>query len=170
MTKINFGLKTDGTEKFTSQNKSISVLYVDDELNNLEGFRANYRRYYTIFTALSAKEAKAILSEHEIHILICDQKMPETTGTQLLEQAVQAYPQQTRILLTAYFDDKAIMGAFQKGLIFNYMFKPYKFGELKNLIDKAYEVYQLKQMKDSLFNEWLRTNESLSLLKQINSF
>lgn len=57
---------------------SINVLYVDDEENNLIAFKASFRRYFNVFTALSADEAKVLLNRHEISILITDQRMPGT--------------------------------------------------------------------------------------------
>lgn len=150
------------------QDKIIQVLYVDDQVNNLEGFRANFRRVYTVFTASSVDEAKQILSDNEIHVLIADQKMPGTLGTELLEDAIKEYPHQVRIMLTAYTDKEAIVDAFQKGLIYRYIFKPYNPDELKALIDNAYEIYALKQLKDNLYNEWLRTQEELEMIRAKN--
>jgi len=142
----------------------INVLYVDDQVNNLLAFTASYRREYNIFTAISAMEAKAILAANEIHVLITDQKMPETQGTQLLQEAVRDYPLQTRIMLTAYSDNEAIFDAFHKGLIYKYMLKPWDFTELKNTIDMAYEVYLLNKLKQSLYDEWVKTNQDLDAL------
>ncbi|MES2679563.1 MAG: response regulator [Bacteroidota bacterium] len=142
-----------------------NVLYVDDEGNNLEVFKGNFRRHYNVFTAGSADEARIILSTREIHVLITDQKMPVTIGTQLLEEAIKVYPQQTRILLTAYAESEAILDAFQRGLIFKYVLKPYVPEKLKEIIDSAYKVYQLKQIKEQLYREWVRTQEELNLLR-----
>ena len=141
--------------------KIINVLYVDDELNNLEGFKANFRRYYNVFTALSAGDAKLILAETEIHVLITDQRMPITSGTQMLEQVINEYPLQTRILLTAYAENEAIIDAFQRGLIYKYVIKPYNQEDLKQLIEHAYEVYSLKLLKETLYEELLSTIEEL---------
>ena len=83
--------------------KTINVLYVDDEVNNLEAFRATFRRDFNVFTAISAKEAEGILdAENDIHILITDQRMPLKSGTELLAESVRKYPYQIRILLTAH--------------------------------------------------------------------
>lgn len=150
------------------QEKIIQVLYVDDQVNNLEGFRANFRRVYTVFTASSVEEARKILSENEIHVLIADQKMPGTHGIELLEEAIKDYPHQVRILLTAYTDREAILDAFQKGLIYRYVFKPYNPDDLQNLIDNSYEIYALKQLKENLYNEWLKTQEELESIRAKN--
>src|SRR6187402_1658373 len=95
-----------------NENPIIQVLFVDDEINNLESFKANFRKLYKVHTALSADEAKLILAENEIAVLITDQKMPGTNGTQLLEQSVKEYPLQTRIMLTAYSDKDSVFDAF----------------------------------------------------------
>lgn len=146
--------------------KNINVLYVDDEIRSLEGFVANFRRCYTIFTATSAIEARKILESHEIHVLISDQKMPETSGTQLLEEAVNNYPNQSRILLSAYANNEAVKSAFQRGLIFKHMLKPYVPEELKEAINSAFELYTLKQIKETLYLEWLKTQNDIQLLEK----
>lgn len=147
------------------QKENIQILYVDDEVGNLTGFRANFRRYYTVFTATSVKEAEVILAQHEIHVLITDQKMPETVGTKLLEHAITKYPEQTRILLTAYADNEAIIDAFQKGLMYKYILKPYVPEDLKDVIDASYEIYKLKRIKEALYKEWFKAQQDFDLLK-----
>ena len=144
----------------------IKVLYVDDEISNLEAFKASFRRHFTILIARSAKEAGEILSSEEIHVLITDQKMPVTTGTQLLETAIEKYPDQSRIILSAYTDNESIMTAFQKGLIHRFVLKPYNEEELKSIIQTAFETYKLKKIKNQLYLEWLNNQKELELLKK----
>jgi response regulator RpfG family c-di-GMP phosphodiesterase len=151
------------------QTQNINVLYVDDEANNLIGFKANFRRYYNIFTAISAKEAEEVLATNEIHVLITDQKMPETRGTELLESAIVKYPDQARILLSAYADSVTVIDAFQKGLLVKFVLKPYNPDELKKIIDTSYEVYTLNKTKNSLYKEWMKTQEEMALLKKSNN-
>ena len=148
--------------------QSINLLYVDDEVNNLIGFNANFRRYYNIFVAASAAEAEKILATNEIHILITDQRMPGTVGTELLESAISKYPDQVRILLSGYADSETIINSFQRGLLLRFVLKPYNPDELKELIDNSYEVYVLNKIKNSLYKEWLKTQEEITLLKKKN--
>lgn len=137
------------------QNKhEISVLYVDDEPVNLQGFKANFRRNYNIFIAVSAAEAREILAGNDIQVLITDHKMPETLGTELLEEVVKQYPHQERIMITAYADSQVILDAFQKGLIFRYVLKPYNPEELRTIIDEAYKRYQLRKVQQALYDQW----------------
>ncbi len=67
----------------------INVLYVDDELNNINSFRATFRKEYNVFTALSGPIGLEILREHVIHIIITDQRMPDMTGVEFLVEFFQ---------------------------------------------------------------------------------
>ena len=139
----------------------IHVLYVDDEENNLNAFKASFRREFKVYTAISADDAKVILADTVIHVLITDQRMPGTTGTELLAQAVKDFPDQTRILLTGFSDIEALKDAINLGQIFCYLQKPWNDEELKETIKRAYQVYNLKKEKEALTEKLLVTNEQL---------
>ncbi len=144
--------------------KAISILYVDDEANNLIAFRAVFRTKYTVFTALSGLEGLEILSGNDIQIIITDQRMPNMTGVEFLENVIEKYPTPIRILLTGYTDMSAIIDAVNKGSIFQYLNKPWDEEELEAVIEKAYEVY-LEKVKIMEENKELSiTNEQLEFL------
>lgn len=120
----------------------INVLYVDDEENNLIPFLATFRRDFNVFTALSSKEAEVILNNiKDIHVLITDQKMPDTLGTELLVDVVKKYPKQTRIILTAFPEDKDVQEAEKTQLIYRVIGKPWNPDELKELIIDGYDMF-----------------------------
>lgn len=128
----------------------INVLYVDDEIKNLESFKAAFRRDFNIFTALSANDAETILETNkDIHVIVCDQRMPGKLGTEFLEDAVNNYPNQTGILLTAFGDDKEVIEAEKKKFIYRAVEKPWEEELLKEYIEEGYDIYQ-KLTKRSL--------------------
>jgi response regulator RpfG family c-di-GMP phosphodiesterase len=147
-----------------SDQPNINVLYVDDEENNLLAFKASFRRHFTVFTAISADEGKKILAENEIHVLITDQRMPGTLGTELLAQAVKDYPDQIRILLTGFSDIEAIKDAINRGQIYHYLQKPWNDNDLKETIESAYKVYHLKKKQQELSQQLMITNEQLEFM------
>jgi len=147
-----------------SEESNINVLYVDDEENNLSAFKASFRRHFTVFTAISADEGQKVLAANEIHVLITDQRMPGTLGTELLAQAVKDYPDQIRILLTGFSDIEAIKDAINRGQIYHYLQKPWKDDELKTTIEEAYKVYHLKMKQKELSTQLLQTNEQLEFM------
>src|SRR5690606_3962177 len=121
--------------------KKISVLYVDDEENNLISFKANFRVKYDVTTAISGDEAMKALAAHPIEIIITDQRMPHMTGVEFLEQVIEKYPDPMRILLTGYADMNAVVDAVNKGKIFHYLTKPWNEAELEETITRAHEQY-----------------------------
>ena len=50
--------------------KDIEILYIDDELNNLFGFKANFRYSYVVHTASSTVQAEEILIKNRVLISI----------------------------------------------------------------------------------------------------
>ncbi|HXD94772.1 MAG TPA: response regulator [Bacteroidia bacterium] len=147
-----------------STNQKINVLYVDDEENNLNAFKASFRRYFNIYTAVSATEATVILNANQIHVLITDQRMPGTLGTELLAQVVKEYPNQIRILLTGFSDIDAIKDAINRGQIYHYLQKPWNDIELKETIESAFKVYDLKQKQQKLNEQLTLVNEQLEFM------
>lgn len=147
-----------------SNNDAIKVLYVDDEDNNLIAFRASFRKNYTIYTASSAIEGFKTLQEHEIHIIITDQRMPGITGIEFLESVIKEYPDPIRMLLTGYADIEAVVNAINKGQVYKYITKPWNEQELKVAIDNAYEVYALREANKELTQKLLEVNGQLEFM------
>jgi DNA-binding NtrC family response regulator len=128
---------------------AIGVLYVDDEINNLNSFKAAFRRDFEIFIASSAKEGRKILDTQEIGVIITDQRMPGMTGIEFLESILPIYPDTIRILLTGFSDINAVMDAINRGQVYKYLVKPWQNDELKMYIENALEIYNLrKENKD----------------------
>ena len=136
-----------------SKTEQINVLYVDDEVDNLKSFTAAFRRDFNIYTALNAKSADMVLAGNNIHVLVTDQRMPETSGTELLAEAVKKYPDQTRILLTGYTDLEAIVDAINRGQIYKYLKKPWNHDELKHAIVSGYEIFDLRRREKDLLKQ-----------------
>lgn len=122
-------------------NKIINVLYVDDEQQNLISFTATFRKFFNVFTALSAKEAEDILLKNNIHVLITDQRMPVKLGTELLADSVKKYPEQERIIITAFSETIEIKEAVKMGYAFRLFEKPWNDEELKDAIELGYQSY-----------------------------
>jgi len=142
----------------------ITVLYVDDEVNNLNSFKASFRRVFRVLTADSAAAAKKLLSENEVHVIVSDQRMPDMTGIQFLESIISDHPDPIRMLLTGYADINAVIDAINKGQIYKYFSKPWNEEELKINIEKAYEIYRLKKDNEDLTEKLVDANEKMEFL------
>ncbi|MCE7062002.1 response regulator [Dyadobacter sp. CY343] len=111
----------------------MSILYIDHEVNNLNSFKAAFRRDAQIFLADSTVEGFRILEEEEIDVMFADHQMPEMTGLEFLRLASVKYPSSVRVLMTgnAYTDE--IMLAASKGYFHRYINKPWDEQELRHL-------------------------------------
>ncbi len=141
--------------------ETICVLYVDDEENNLLAFKAAFRRDFQVITAISGAEALEKLKEHEVQVIITDQRMPGMTGVEFLQKVIPDYPDPIRILLTGYSDINAVIDAINKGEVYRYLTKPWDNEFLKTTIRQAYEVLHLRAENERLVEELRRANEQL---------
>jgi two-component system sensor histidine kinase/response regulator len=122
--------------------EKIKILYIDDEPNNLIGFKAAFRVSHTIFTAENIAEATTYLENHpDIRIVFCDQRMPDKTGVEFFEDIRIRFPLPVRVLLTAYSDIESVINAINRGNIFRYVKKPWIDAEIRSAIEEANNFY-----------------------------
>jgi len=146
------------------EKRFINILYVDDEVHNLNAFRAAFRRSFNIFTAESADEARVILAAETIHIVVSDQRMPNVTGVEFLASIVDTYPDAIRILLTGYADISAVIDAINKGQVYLYITKPWQDEELRQHLERAYEIFSLRRENKRLNEQLLLVNGQLEFM------
>lgn len=125
--------------------KTITVLYVDDEIHNLNSFIATFRKEFNVLTARSAIEALEIMKKNPVHIVITDQRMPGMTGVDLLIEVLGRYPNAMRVLLTGFTDLTAVAEALSKGQVHYRMEKPWDEEQIRTVINAAHEISLLRQ-------------------------
>ncbi|NOW95532.1 DNA-binding NtrC family response regulator [Mucilaginibacter sp. SG564] len=145
---------------------AVGVLYVDDEINNLNSFKAAFRRDFNIYTASSAAEGRRILDGNEVGVIITDQRMPVTTGIEFLESVLQTNPDTIRILLTGFSDINAVIDAINRGQVYKYLVKPWQNDELRIHIQNAIEIYNLRKENKDLTYKLQIANMELETLSK----
>lgn len=138
-----------------------TILYLDDEPDNLNVFKSTFRREYNIITAESPKKAFMLLREADVQLIIADFRMPEMTGVEFLKQSLAEFPDVSRILLTAYGERDVLINSINEAHIFSFVSKPWKREELKIVIDNAIENYELKNQNKELIQNLKSSNEKL---------
>src|SRR5690606_23380739 len=129
--------------------KELEVLYIDDEINNLVGFKANFRYSYVVHTASSTTEAQEILATNpNIRVIFCDQRMPGELGIDFLHRIKKEFPRPIRILLTAYADMETVIDAVNKGHIFRFVRKPWQEEDIISSIQEANKFYIASALLD----------------------
>ena len=137
------------------------ILYIDDEQANLDGFVLTFERDYEIFTALSANDGFKLLEDHQVKVVVTDQRMPGMKGTDFLEKVAEKYPDTQRIILSAYTDSDDIIEAINKGKVFSYLVKPWNKRDVEVTFSQALEIYNLRQENENLLKELKKANEDL---------
>ncbi len=122
--------------------EKIKVLYIDDEQNNLNGFKATFRFDYSILIAIDVKHAYEHLNNHpDISVILCDQRMPDVTGSKFFEEMRELFPDPVRMLITGYSDIDSVIEAVNKGHIFRYIKKPWTDADIRTAIEEGNKFY-----------------------------
>jgi two-component system, sensor histidine kinase and response regulator len=149
-------------EDATSTNHKPTILYVDDDRENLRTFRRLFRQQYDVLLAESGAEGLELLREHSpIPVIITDQRMPEMTGIEFLENTIRLSPASIRIIITGFTDVQALIDAINTGQVYRYITKPWDEQELYVTIKRALENYRLKRHNEQLLVDLQRQNQEL---------
>jgi CheY-like chemotaxis protein len=132
--------------------KKPKMLVVDDEPDNLDLLYRTFRRDFNVFKADSGITALEVLAaEGEVAVIISDQRMPEMKGTEFLSKTVPQFPDTMRIILTGFTDVEDLVDAINSGQVYKYITKPWDPNELKAVVQRAAETYELlKQRTEEL--------------------
>lgn len=141
--------------------KPHKLLVVDDEKDILRTLTLTFEETCEVFTARGGAEALEILKTQDIALLIADQRMPEMKGVELLRQALVIRPQAIRIILTGYTDTAALIEAINQGHIYQYVTKPWDRQELRIIVKRALENYDLSMENQRLLEELQAANHRL---------
>ena len=88
-----------------------TVLLVDDEPHSLSAMRMALEDEFDCLTAQNSAEAERKMEEGWVHVVICDQRMPDKTGVEFLTELRERWPDTVRIIITGYTDPAAMAQA-----------------------------------------------------------
>lgn len=97
-----------------------NLLLVDDEENILRALTRLLRRDgYSIYTASSGPQGLELLKQHEVSVIVSDQRMPEMSGVEFLSKARDIQPNTVRIVLSGYTDINSVTDAIMNRITIN---------------------------------------------------
>jgi signal transduction histidine kinase len=138
-----------------------TVLVVDDESDVVASVKDLLRLDYKVLGATRAAEGLALLEREPVHVVMTDQRMPETTGVELLAQVRELRPDAMRLLFTGYADIRAVVDAINLGSVYRYITKPWDPDELMAIIREACDRYDLIAERKELMSQLQRKNAEL---------
>ncbi|KRB79541.1 EAL domain-containing protein [Noviherbaspirillum sp. Root189] len=137
--------KTLVLDKLPRQPYKRSLLFIDDELNVVAAIKRLMRnKDYTLYVATCAAEAFEILATTEVGVVLCDQRMPDMSGTEFLSRVKHMYPVVVRMVLSGYTDLQSVTDAVNHGAIFKFLTKPWDEEELFSAVDDAFSEFESK--------------------------
>src|ERR1700760_1589326 len=110
------------------------ILTVDDDPAVSRAVARDLRRHsgerYRIVRAESGQDALETLNELKLRgdtvaVFVADYRMPQMSGIEFLEEAMDIYPLARRVLLTAYADTHAAIEAINVVDLDHYLLKPW---------------------------------------------
>src|SRR5215510_13163308 len=140
-----------------NQPRRPALLTVDDDPAVSRAVARDLRRHYgdryRIVRAESGQDALETLKELKLRgdtvaVFVADYRMPQMSGIDFLEKAMEFFPMARRVLLTAYADTRAAIDAINVVDLDHYLLKPWDPPE-----EKLYPVI------DGLLEGWHATGD-----------
>lgn len=151
----------------------MNVLLVDDQKAIVDSLKRGIRwerlDVSQVFTACSAKEAKLILRNFVIDVLVTDIEMPEEDGLSLCRWAREEFPQMECIFLTSHAEFEYAKEAIHMGG-FDYILQPARYEDVERTIAKAIaKVERHLKMVNVMRNQKMVLKQRNAILEAIFS-
>jgi putative two-component system response regulator len=133
----------------------VSVLVVDDEepiRNALKKFLA--QQQFEVYAAASGEEALQQLKRHKVALMLCDIRMPGTSGVDLVPLALEVEPELAILMLTAINDATSAALCMQRGAM-DYLTKPIELADLGRAVQRALKRREML-LENRQLNQWLK--------------
>jgi adenylate cyclase len=150
-----------------------TILYVDDEPDNLMVFEAAFEDDYGVMLAQSGSEALEILAKSPVDVLITDMRMPRMSGTELLEKVIPLYPDTIRMILTGYTDIDSVVQAANQGRVYQFIAKPWEYEQvnmvLRTAVEHAALIRQGRELRQKLSEQQHKEETIRSIFQRFAS-
>lgn len=137
--------------------KKAHILVVDDELSMREFLEVMLRREgYAISCAENGRQAISILNKTDFDLLLCDMRLGDIPGLEVLKAAKKKNPHIVVIMISAYATTETAVEAMNEGA-FDYVPKPFDNEELRQNIAKALALKTVEHEKEIIDEELKQT-------------
>lgn len=133
----------------------VQVLVVDDEepiRNALKKFLT--QQQFEVYAAGTGDDALQQLRRHRVALMLCDIRMPGTSGVDLVPQALEIEPELAILMLTAVNDATSAALCMQRGAM-DYLTKPIELADLGRAVQRALKRREML-LENRQLNQWLK--------------
>ncbi|MBA3708441.1 MAG: response regulator [Planctomycetes bacterium] len=115
-----------------------TVLFVDDDPNLLAAIGRTMRHEpFRVLSAETIELARTAMAAERIDLVVCDEHLPGTSGSEFLSEIRQSHPSTLRVMLTGQATLGAVVHAINGGEVFRFLLKPCGNGELVETVRHA---------------------------------
>ena len=143
-----------------------SVLVVDDDPQVLAILAAELGHDFDILTACSAEQARTVLTERIVDILLTDLQLQGESGLRLLDWVRRTTPRTSRVLLTGTARLEDAVDAINQTQVHRLVLKPWRPDDLLQTLRAAARTLLLERSHEQLLDELRRLN--LDLEKRVH--
>jgi len=133
------------------------ILFVDDEINILAGFKRQLRKEFAMETALGPEKGLRVLKERgPFAVVVSDLRMPVMDGIEFLANVRKVYPDTVRMVLSGHADLQTAIKAVNEGNIFRFLTKPCHSDTLAKVLTAGITQYRLISAEKELLESTLK--------------
>ncbi len=149
-----------GAPRQSGNTRQIPILVVDDELGPRESLRIILKPDYTVVTAANGFDALDILEQVRPKVILSDIRMPGMDGIELMYKVREQYPDIPFIIITGCASVENAQEAVRGGA-FDYIIKPYKVGQIRDVVTRALEQVRRDRQLEKALAEMRELNQRL---------
>ncbi|MEA3448503.1 MAG: sigma-54 dependent transcriptional regulator [Bacteroidota bacterium] len=145
------------------------ILVIDDEksIRNVLKDVLEYEKYQ-VDTAENGKKGLEKIKNEPPDLVLCDIKMPEMDGVEVLEKALEENPELTFIMITGHGDVDTAVASFKKGA-YDFIEKPLDLKRLqitlKNALERTNLISETKQLKKKVSKQYEMVGKAETMQK-----
>lgn len=126
-----------------------NILIIDDDIQIVNSIKRvlHHHRYRVEYTTTPEHSFEMLLN-NDFDIVICDQRMPGTSGIEILKFVKKFLPETVRILMTGYTDIDIVVTAINEGNIYKYISKPWDNEKLIEIVENSISYKEDKKKKE----------------------
>ncbi len=129
-----------------------TILYVDDDRDQLRRVHELVRKKYRILTADNGESALKLLGHHQVDLVISDLQMPKMDGTRFLQRVRLDHPDVLRVLACEDREKEDVALCLRQGIACGFLTKPWSGSSLLERLDRLFreqcpqDTPELRQM------------------------
>jgi DNA-binding NtrC family response regulator len=145
------------------------ILVIDDEraIRNTLKEILGYEKY-SVDLAENAKQALELVKNNEYDVILCDIKMPEMDGLELLPLLLEAHPDSPVVMISGHGNIDTAVEAIKKGA-YDFIEKPLDLNRLlitiRNAMDKSNLVVETKNLRKKVGSKYTIIGESPAITR-----